>query len=89
MTAVETGPLTALAAAIWFPSGDQEHLLKYVVSGEPWKGATIVVSSMKLLVESYAVEFGRGEVYRKILTVLSSLAVAKYLLAGSKVIPFT
>jgi hypothetical protein len=38
---------------------------------------------------SCAVALGGGEVKRKILIVRSSLAVAKYLLAGSKVMPLT
>ena len=84
-----TGPLTAFAAAMWFPSGDQEHLLKYVVRGEEVKGAAIVCSRTKLFTESYADAFTGGEVNRNNLMVRSSLAVAKYLFAGSKVMPLT
>jgi hypothetical protein len=74
---------------MWFPSGDQEHRLKYVVRGEFAKGAVTVVSSTKLLTWSCEVALGGGEVKRNILIVRSSLAVAKYLLAGSNVIPLT
>jgi len=48
--AIGTWPLTAFAAASEFPSGDQEHLLKYVVRGDETKGAVIEISSMKLFV---------------------------------------
>lgn len=53
------------------------------------KGPAMVVSSIKLLTWSCAVAFGGGELKRKTLIVRSSLAVAKYLFAGSKVMPLT
>ena len=84
-----TGPFTALAAAIWDPSGDQEHRRKYVVKGDSLNGLVIVVSTVKLVCWSCAVALAAGEVKRKILMLLSSLAVAKYLFAGSKVSPLT
>lgn len=49
----------------------------------------MVRSRTKLLVWSWAVELGAGGVKRKMRTVRSSLAVAKYLLAGSNVMPLT
>jgi hypothetical protein len=52
-------------------------------------GFVIVCSRTKLFTISCAVEFGAGEVKRKTLIVRSSLAVAKYLFAGSKVMPLT
>ena len=57
--------------------------------GEEAKGDTIVYSSVKLLIESYEVALGAGDVNRKSLMVRSSLAVAKYLFAGSNVMPLT
>ena len=57
--------------------------------GEEAKGDMIVYSSVKLLIESYEVALGAGDVNRKSLMVRSSLAVAKYLFAGSNVMPLT
>jgi hypothetical protein len=45
-----TGPLTAFAAAMWLPSGDQEQRRKYVVNGDEENGALMVCSSMKLFI---------------------------------------
>lgn len=84
-----TGPLTAFAAAICIPSGDHEQRRKYAVKGELAKGAVMVCSKTKLFIWSWEVELGAGEVNRKMRTVRSSLAVAKYLFAGSNVIPLT
>lgn len=84
-----TGPLTAFAATICKPSGVQEQRLKYVVRGECVKGCEMVCSSTKLFTQSCAVVCGVGEVNLKTRTVRSSLAVAKYLFAGSKVMPLT
>src|SRR4051812_17944604 len=86
MATLLTGPFTALAAAIWLPSGDQLHRRKYVVSGELLNGVLIVLWRRKLLTTSCGVAFGAGGVKRKILMVRSSFAVAKYLFAGSNVI---
>jgi hypothetical protein len=60
-----------------------------VVKGEDVKGACIVLSRLKLLRWSWAEEVGAGEVKFHIFKVLSSLAVAKYLFAGSKQMPLT
>ena len=49
----------------------------------------MLCSSVKLFIWSWEVELGPGDVNRKILIVRSSLAVAKYLLAGSNVMPLT
>lgn len=49
----------------------------------------MVVSRIKLFIWSCAEELGPGDVKPKILMVLSSLAVAKYLFAGSNVMPLT
>jgi hypothetical protein len=89
MATTLTGPFVALAAAMCVPSGDQEQRRKYVVRGENRKESLIVASRTKLLTWSWAVELGAGGVNRQILTVLSSLAVAKYLLAGSNTMPLT
>ena len=73
-----TGPLTALAAAMWFPSGDQEHRRKYVVSGELLNGELMVASRTKLFTMSCCVALGAGGVNRKILMVRSLEQVASF-----------
>src|SRR5690606_17382693 len=67
-------------------SGDHEQRLKYVVKGLVLKGASIDCSRLKTLVMSAVLELSS---HRIILIVRSSDAVAKYLLAGSNVSPFT
>lgn len=53
------------------------------------KGAVMVCSSMKFPGASYEVAPGGGGVNRNSLIVRSSLAVAKYLFAGSNAMPLT